>query len=90
MLTYYRFDDKDIRAEQTSIHALASIKEIWNLFIENYMQYYLASTNCMISEQLFGFRRHFGARVYIPSKSDNYNIIYNIKYSIKIVSLNDI
>ncbi|XP_014478152.1 PREDICTED: piggyBac transposable element-derived protein 4-like isoform X2 [Dinoponera quadriceps] len=68
LLTCLRFDDRKTRNERRAEHALAPIKEIWDLFIDNCAKYYSPSTNCTIDEQLLGFQGHFEARVYMPSK----------------------
>ncbi|XP_071052585.1 piggyBac transposable element-derived protein 4-like [Onthophagus taurus] len=76
-----RFDDKATRSARRLEDALAPIRQIWDIFIQNCQNNYTPSQFLTIDEQLLGFRGRFSGRVYIKSKP--------ARYGIKIVSMND-
>ena len=76
-----RFDDKNTPVKRRAADVLASIREIWEIFVLNCQNNYQPSEFLTIDVQLLGFRGRFSARVYIKSKP--------ARYGIKIVSMND-
>lgn len=73
------FDDKDKRREferreRREFVKLASIRELFDLFIANYKNNFSMSQYVTVDEKLEGFRGRCEFRLYIPSKPARYGI----------------
>jgi len=56
LLSCLLFDDKTTRDERIKSDCFTDIREIWNLFITNCIQYYEPGYNVTIDEQILSFR----------------------------------
>lgn len=77
-LRFYNIHDRDARKE---IDKLAPIREILELFTNNFQKYYSASEYLTVDEQLLAFRGNCRFRQYIPSEP--------AKYGLKVFALSD-
>lgn len=82
LLRCLRFDDIRDRAQRKEIDKLASIREVFEIFIQNSQRAYTPSEYVTIDEQLVAFRGRCPIKVYIPSKP--------AKYGIKIFAMVDV
>ena len=72
IMKYLQFDFKKTRSEKLQTDALVS--EIWNTFTENCLLCYKEGENMIIDEQLFPNKAHCPFALYMPQKSDKFNI----------------
>eukprot|EP00102_Acyrthosiphon_pisum_P010084 XP_008178239.1 PREDICTED: piggyBac transposable element-derived protein 4-like [Acyrthosiphon pisum] len=76
-----RFDDINNRNERREIDKLAPIREVFEYFIANFQNNFIASEYLTVDEQLLAFRGRCSFKQYIPSKP--------AKYGLKIFALVD-
>lgn len=71
-LRYLRFDDKDLREQRLVTDTFAAISEIWDEWNRRLPQFFNASYNITVDEQLVSSRTRSPHRVYNPSKPGKY------------------
>src|ERR1700755_1009252 len=81
LLCCLRFDNQDTREARYKKDKFASIRNIWNIFINNCRKMYIPYEAVTVDEQLLAFRGRCPFRMYIPNKP--------AKYGIKIILCND-
>lgn len=69
-----RFDDINNRNERREIDKLAPIREVFEYFIANFQNNFIASEYLTVDEQLLAFRGHCSFKQYIPSKPAKYGL----------------
>ncbi|XP_073532700.1 succinyl-CoA:glutarate CoA-transferase isoform X2 [Phyllobates terribilis] len=69
-----RFDDRTTRTERKTHVRLATIRDIFQKFVENCKKSYCPGENLTIDEMLPGFRGKCAFGQYIPSKPNKYGI----------------
>lgn len=69
-----RFDDVRTRDERRKIDNLAPIRELFETFLVNYQNNFIASEYLTVDEQLLAFRGRCKFKQYIPSKPAKYGI----------------
>lgn len=69
-----RFDDIRDRDQRREIDRLAPIRELFELFVAKFQQYFTPSEFVTIDEQLVKFRGRCQFRMYIPSKPGKYGL----------------
>lgn len=74
LLRHLSFDDKDTRLERREFDKLASIRELFDLFVANCKNNLSMSEYVTVDERLEGFRGRCEFRQYIPSKPARYGI----------------
>jgi hypothetical protein len=74
ILRFCRFDNKNTREERRATDKLASIRDIWTMFVGMLRKYYSPGTDITVDEQLVPFRGQCPFRQYIPSKPAKYGI----------------
>lgn len=77
-----RFDDINNRNERREIDKLAPIREVFEHFIVNFQNNFIASKYLTVDEQLLAFRGRCPFKQYIPSKP--------AKYGLKVFALVDV
>jgi len=78
---YLMFDDKTTRDECIKSDSFTHVREIWNLFIRNCIQYYEPGYNVTIDEQIFSFQGKCSTGMSMSSNRD--------KRGLKFVTMND-
>lgn len=71
---FLRFDDKNTRDQRLESDRLASIRHVWNMFLNNCKRKYTIGPNATVDEQLLGYRGRCKFIHYIPTKPDKYGI----------------
>ncbi|CAH2017704.1 unnamed protein product [Acanthoscelides obtectus] len=69
-----RFDDIRTRDERKEIDKLAPIRELFETFLVNFQNNFIASEYLTVDEQLLAFRGRCGFKQFIPSKPAKYGI----------------
>jgi hypothetical protein len=69
-----RFDDVRTRAERRELEKLAPIRELFENFLANFQNHFIASEYLTVDEQLLAFRGRCAFKQYIPSKPAKYGI----------------
>lgn len=82
LLRALRFDDIRDREDRAKIDKLAPIREIFDLFLTNFQNFFVPSAEMTLDEQLLAFRGRCPFRQYIPSKP--------AKYGVKVFALVDV
>lgn len=72
--SFLRFDDLNSREARKATDKLAPIREIFDLFIENFKKSYNPGSHVTVDEQLVSFRGRCSFRVYMKSKPDKYGL----------------
>ncbi|XP_055850551.1 piggyBac transposable element-derived protein 4-like [Episyrphus balteatus] len=73
LLSCLRFDDKAVRLRICN-DKFASIRKIWDMFIQKCRQNYTPGSYLTIDEQLLAFRGKCSFRMYIPNKPAKYGL----------------
>src|SRR6201990_2964934 len=81
LLCCLRFDNQDTREARYKKDKFASIRNIWNIFINNCRKMYIPYEAVTVDEQLLAFKGKCPFRMYIPNKP--------AKYGIKLIFCND-
>nr|CAI5867610.1 unnamed protein product [Callosobruchus analis] len=74
LLRCLRFDDVKTRDERKEIDKLASIRELFEVFMVNFQSHFIVSEFLTVDEQLLAFRGRCGFKQFIPSKPAKYGI----------------
>ena len=74
LLRHIRFDNKATRLQRQKTDKLATIRDLFELFIANCKSTYTPSQYTTIDEKLEAFRGRCSFRQYIPSKPNKYGI----------------
>ncbi|XP_025407202.1 piggyBac transposable element-derived protein 4-like, partial [Sipha flava] len=69
-----RFDDFTNRSERSEIDKLAPIRELFEVLVQNFQNYFIPSEYLTLDEQLIAFRGRCSFRQYIPNKPARYGI----------------
>lgn len=74
LLRCIRFDNVNDRNARREIDKMAPIREVFELFVNNFERHYSPSEYLTIDEQLLAFRGRCSFRQYIPNKPSKYGI----------------
>ncbi|XP_055912050.1 piggyBac transposable element-derived protein 4-like [Eupeodes corollae] len=74
LLRSLRFDDYRTRNERREIDKLAPIRELFEIFLNNFQNNFIPSEYLTVDEQLLAFRGRCAFKQYIPSKPAKYGI----------------
>lgn len=69
-----RFDDIRDRNQRKEIDKMAPIRELFERFLVNFQNYFIASEYLTVDEQLLAFRGRCSFKQYIPSKPARYGL----------------
>ena len=72
LLRFCRFDNGETRSERVNEDKLASIRELWTMFLTRLQLCYTPSGSLTIDEQLVPTRGRCGFRQYMPTKPGKY------------------
>lgn len=65
-------DDKISTEERRKEDSLATVSEIFNLFVKNYEENFCLGENVCVDEMLVGFRRKGKFKMFLPSNPNKY------------------
>ncbi|CAH2000087.1 unnamed protein product [Acanthoscelides obtectus] len=74
LLRCLRFDNINDRNMRKELDKMAAIREVFELFTNNFEKYFSPSEYLTIDEQLLAFRGRAAFRQYIPNKLSKYGI----------------
>ncbi|CAH2001451.1 unnamed protein product [Acanthoscelides obtectus] len=74
LLRCLRFDNINDRNMRKELDKMAAIREVFEIFTNNFEKYFSPSEYLTIDEQLLAFRGRAGFRQYIPNKPSKYGI----------------
>lgn len=72
--SFLRFDDSHTRDIRKATDKLAPLRELFDIFQENFKRAYNPGSHVTVDEQLVSFRGRCSFRVYMKSKPDKYGI----------------
>ena len=74
LLRCIRYDNRNTRQQRSVQDKLAPIRELLDLFLENFQNYYTPGEYLTVDEQLVAFRGRCPFKQFIPSKPARYGI----------------